>query len=265
MREWLPMRNSFLRSLVQAEEPPPGMHCSVCRELIGSWRCDDCLGRPIYCTGCCRTSHIRNPLHRVEAWSGSFFQPAWLSSAGVCIHTGHGGEVCPADAEAENSTSQTESMEAEWLRGDLDDNNCLPDEAADIPSNLFTKPEVRDKDGNPMLVVVDTSGIHHIGVRWCQCPKAEDRCLQLLKMGLYPASVKRPKTVFTFRVLDDFLIENEECKTSALSYYSKLKRTTNNAFPQVVVVCALGGRMWTGADLPIGPVPGTYASNPTMA
>ncbi|KAI5985315.1 hypothetical protein EDC04DRAFT_2913872 [Pisolithus marmoratus] len=49
---------------------------------------------------------------------------------------------------------------------------------------------------------------------------------------LFLASISKPKTAFTFDVLDHFLIDALECKTSAMSFYQKLKRFTNNAFPE---------------------------------
>ncbi|KAI6111790.1 hypothetical protein EDD16DRAFT_1448115, partial [Pisolithus croceorrhizus] len=51
-----------------------------------------------------------------------------------------------------------------------------------------------------------------------------------------PASISKPKAAFTFDVLDHFLIDALECKTSAMSFYQKLKRFTNNAFPERVPV-----------------------------
>ncbi|KAI6024926.1 hypothetical protein BKA83DRAFT_4124738 [Pisolithus microcarpus] len=52
------------------------------------------------------------------------------------------------------------------------------------------------------------------------------------RQRLFPASISKPKTAFTFDVLDHFLIDALECKTSAMSFYQKLKRFTNNAFPE---------------------------------
>lgn len=51
--------------------------------------------------------------------------------------------------------------------------------------------------------------------------------------------MQRTKTVFTFGVLDDFVRDNLECGTSALNYYSKLRRVTSNAFPHLVPVSVL--------------------------
>ncbi|KAG1722601.1 uncharacterized protein EDB91DRAFT_1255997 [Suillus paluster] len=52
--------------------------------------------------------------------------------------------------------------------------------------------------------------------------------------GLFPASFINPKTVFTFAVLDDFLLDNLECGTSVMNYYSKLQCSTSSAFPHLV-------------------------------
>nr|VWP01792.1 Cytochrome P450 monooxygenase AKT7 (EC (AK-toxin biosynthesis protein 7) [Ganoderma boninense] len=85
-----------------------------------------------------------------------------------------------------------------------------------------------------MIVVVDLEGVHELPFSFCACPNAVRDDLQLIDLGYYPASIQLPKTVFTKRVLDDFLLSNKECKTSARNYYNKLRRTTNPAFPHMV-------------------------------
>ncbi|KAG2064539.1 hypothetical protein BDR04DRAFT_1035048, partial [Suillus decipiens] len=50
----------------------------------------------------------------------------------------------------------------------------------------------------------------------------------------FPASFNRPKTAFTFRVLDDFLLDNLECSTLAMNYYSKLQQMNLIMFPHLV-------------------------------
>ena len=87
-----------------------------------------------------------------------------------------------------------------------------------------------------MMVIVDLSGVHEIPVLFCQCRGAEPPDQQLLRMGLYPATSKRPRTAFTFRLLDDVLLTNKECRTSIMKYYNKLRRITNNIFPHMVPV-----------------------------
>ncbi|KAG1897763.1 uncharacterized protein F5891DRAFT_1129849 [Suillus fuscotomentosus] len=85
------------------------------------------------------------------------------------------------------------------------------------------------------LVIVHSTGVYSHCVSWCQCPEAEkDRHLHLLKAKLFPASITRPQSAFTFDVLDNFLIDALECKTSAMSFYQKLRCFTNNAFPHTI-------------------------------
>ncbi|KAH9012492.1 hypothetical protein EDB85DRAFT_2076743 [Lactarius pseudohatsudake] len=97
-----------------------------------------------------------------------------------------------------------------------------------------SKPDHRDKEGNPIITVVDRSGIHEISVSWCCCPEAPEREMQLMMAGLFPATFRNPKTVFTFRVLEDFHLDNLECKTTASQFFSRLRRLTNDEFPNTV-------------------------------
>ncbi|KAG2047197.1 hypothetical protein BDR06DRAFT_852282, partial [Suillus hirtellus] len=85
--------------------------------------------------------------------------------------------------------------------------------------------------------IVHSSGVFTHNVSWCQCPGSHhEHHLQLLQAGLFPASTTHPRTAFTFKVLDHFLIDALECKTSAMSFFEKIRRLTNNAFPDTVPV-----------------------------
>ena len=88
------------------------------------------------------------------------------------------------------------------------------------------------------MTIVHTNGIFTHEVSWCHCPGADSKSwhLELLRERLFPASITKPKTAFSFEVLDHFLIDALECKTSAMSFYQKLKRITNNAFPEQLPV-----------------------------
>ena len=57
---------------------------------------------------------------------------------------------------------------------------------------------------NPILLVIDSSGIHHLSTRVCRCIGTQPIDIQLMQMDLYPASQKAPHTVFTFDVLERF-------------------------------------------------------------
>ncbi|KAG1834322.1 hypothetical protein DFJ58DRAFT_670655 [Suillus subalutaceus] len=86
------------------------------------------------------------------------------------------------------------------------------------------------------MVIIDKSGVHRLRVRCCNCPNAMSPDLQMFQRGFFPTSFNKPKTLFTFRVLDDFLLDNLECGTSAMNYYSKLRRMTLRMFPHLVPV-----------------------------
>jgi CxC2 like cysteine cluster associated with KDZ transposases len=101
-----------------------------------------------------------------------------------------------------------------------------------IPSRMQTAPS-----GNPILTIVDRSGVFEMEIVFCICSDDGKLDEQLLQSGLFPATFKQPKTMFTFSVLDDFLKDNLECKTTAQQYYSKLQSVTSKMFPNHVPVC----------------------------
>ncbi|KAG1859456.1 hypothetical protein C8R48DRAFT_748603 [Suillus tomentosus] len=86
-----------------------------------------------------------------------------------------------------------------------------------------------------MTTIVDKSGVDTHMVKYCTCPNAVAADIQMFRMGLFPASFLEPKTAFTFNVLNDFLLDNLECGTLAMNYYSKLRRMTTTVFPHLVL------------------------------
>ena len=218
--EWLPRKGEYLSELLQAEGRPANPTCLICRQQEGIWKCLDCLGRPTHCRTCSIQVHSLLPFHRVERWNGAFFKPAWLWQAGLIIHLGHSGVPCP------NAIASV-----------LDTANA-PDDSLDHNGHLeeLEFPKGSDDQGNPLLIVVDRTGIHTVAIQWCSCLAAPSHDLQLLQFQMFPASFRSIKTAFTFQVLDDFLTDNRECKTSAMNYFSKLRRLTTNTFPHTVPV-----------------------------
>jgi hypothetical protein len=94
MRAYLPRRNMYLQRILAGE----GISSSACEscQLPGRWRCLCCLGRPLFCRRCCRSQHQRLIFHRVQKWTGKFFQDASLWEVGVRLSIGHGGDNCPS-------------------------------------------------------------------------------------------------------------------------------------------------------------------------
>ncbi len=68
--------------------------------------------------------------------------------------------------------------------------------------------------------------------------------MQLMMAGLFPATFRNPKTAFTFQVLEEFHLDNLECKTTPSQFFSRLRRITNDEFPNSVPVRELS----TSAD-----------------
>ncbi|KAJ7148360.1 hypothetical protein C8R46DRAFT_536689 [Mycena filopes] len=82
-------------------------------------------------------------------------------------------------------------------------------------------------------VLVDVNGIHLARIYFCRCgiiTTGED--IQLLQARLFPATLQRPSTVFTFEVLDNFYAHHLASKMTAGGYYRGLRKLTGNTFPQ---------------------------------
>ena len=162
------------------------------------------------------------PLHFIEKWTGHFFDKTSLNREGFVSNLGHGGEPCPAGktGKAQEKTHPGSSDEEE---GEDDEDEVL-----------LAGWEKRNKK---CLVIVDISGVHQLLINWCKCKTAPDPHIQLLQNRFFPASLKSPSTAFTFSLLDYFYIDSVECKTSASSFFSKLRRLTNSSSPRSVPVC----------------------------
>lgn len=230
-------RANYLQHLLAGESPPKDRHCSACSIADGLWRCKNCFGTPSYCTRCCHETHQKLPFHRVERWTGTYYTPAWLVDVGIKINLGHGGLECPCDGhhdigEADPDISATDDWFFDGEEDDFEDRLILQSFPSEVPMHL-------DKDRETSMVIVDSSGFHRMVVRWCSCPGRKRPDLQLLEEGLYPTTSKQPQTAFTFQVLDDFLVDNVECKTACLNFHKKLQRLTCAAFPHTVPVCVI--------------------------
>jgi CxC2 like cysteine cluster associated with KDZ transposases len=95
------------------------------------------------------------------------------------------------------------------------------------------------KSGNSLMTAVDRNGVFDTEILFCECSDSPSRDEQLLRMGLFPATFRQIETLFSFSVLDDFLTDNLECKTTAQQYFTKLQSMTSAMFPHYVPVCLL--------------------------
>ena len=237
--EWLPQRDSYISEILDLEKSPANQLCLRCQSQQGYFRCKECFSQALLCRSCCFSIHRNMPLHHIEKWTGQFFDATSLNQEGFTLFLGHGGEPCPANHTGrDRQENQPGSSDEDGGEGENDG----------IPLAGWEKQDRR------CLVIIDTSGVHQLHISWCQCENAAEPHIQLLRSRFFPASIKRPSTAFTFSLLDYFHIDSVECKTSALSFFSKLRRLTNSSNPHSVPVCLkmFCGLCW--ADQPLGPV-----------
>ncbi|KAI9431655.1 hypothetical protein H4582DRAFT_1822223 [Lactarius indigo] len=234
MEEFIPRIGPYLRCLLDSEGVPAMTTCQSCMSAPFEWRCTECFPTLVLCKECCRKSHQWLPFHRVQRWTGKYFISSWMWEVGVSLRLGHSGDLCPNQL---NQSSQMDCDDEDCQVGSQNEYDTAADFGFGTAANLGynnSKPGRRDKDGNPIITVIDRSGVHDIGVSWCCCPEAPEHDMQLMTAGLFPATFRNPKTAFTFRVLEDFHLDNLECKTTPSQFFSRLRRLTNDEFPNTV-------------------------------
>ncbi|KAJ6484788.1 hypothetical protein C8R45DRAFT_1075191 [Mycena sanguinolenta] len=85
---------------------------------------------------------------------------------------------------------------------------------------------------NPLLfTVVHGNGVHATKLAFCGCRELPiNKPRQLMRSRLFPATVKDPRTVFTFSMLKEFALHNLESKKAAYDYLGAVLRLTDNGF-----------------------------------
>ncbi|KDR76587.1 hypothetical protein GALMADRAFT_67342 [Galerina marginata CBS 339.88] len=97
--EWLSFRDAALDEILRHDglgDFLDHQYCVACNNEIGIFKCKDCLsGCRLRCRACMVKAHQDTPLHRIERWTGQFFDKACLKDLGLRIQLGHSGGVCP--------------------------------------------------------------------------------------------------------------------------------------------------------------------------
>lgn len=200
-------------------------------------------------------THTQHYLHKLESWTGSTFRPCALSELGWVLHLGHQGRPCPKTPQGQSPCPKTPqgqspctpsssdfSLHTPALDVDAhdedthDDNDPFDWEEEDTHNLEHCLGPAPPKLTSKNLIIVHSTGVFIHQVSYCQCANAASKYMQLFQEGLFPASLKSPKTAFTFDCLEMFNVDLLECKTSASNYYAKLRRLTNPSFPHIVPV-----------------------------
>ena len=226
LREWKELWGRYLNELLGLEQLPSEMcHCGTREELL---RCTDCFLSSVMCRACCLEAHRYLPFHRVQSWTGKYFKASSLYAQGHIVYVGHGGKPCPNNhSPSSDSNKDIDCLvgaELTWEDDEVETFGSQEDDNVDL--------EVTED----VLIIVHTTGVFQHRIHWCTCIGCPGRHMQLFQMCLFYCSSRRPRTVFSFDVLDYFTIDAMECKTAAQSFYTKIHRLTNNAFPHMVPV-----------------------------
>ncbi|KAH8111697.1 hypothetical protein DFH11DRAFT_1512691 [Phellopilus nigrolimitatus] len=100
LSEWLPFRPAYLDELIRHDGRTGHTACHACAGDDAHWRCLDCFGTPFSCHSCLIESHELLPLHRIEKWTGTFWEKSSLRSLGLKVHLGHAGKPCALPSPA---------------------------------------------------------------------------------------------------------------------------------------------------------------------
>ncbi|PPQ95982.1 hypothetical protein CVT26_016198 [Gymnopilus dilepis] len=79
------------------------------------------------------------------------------------------------------------------------------------------------------MIIVHTNGFHHIPVEFCACTGSSSSFYQLVDADLFPATLEKPETAFTFELLDTFQKLSLRSKINAYDYHRALQEMTDAA------------------------------------
>lgn len=91
-------------------------------------------------------------------------------------------------------------------------------------------------DRSIMYTLTHTNGVHRVRIQECCCARAHRTVSQLLRAGLFPATLDRPESAFTFHLLRQWDLHFLTSKKSAYDFFEALHRLTDNTGTRPVKV-----------------------------
>ncbi|EPS99172.1 hypothetical protein FOMPIDRAFT_1091383, partial [Fomitopsis schrenkii] len=88
-----------------------------------------------------------------------------------------------------------------------------------------------------------TNSVHHVYVQECCCQAKHNTVSQLLHMGLFPATLERPESAFTFELLRQWDLHFQTSKKSAYDFFKALHRLMDNTGTRAVKLNVVS-RLW---------------------
>ncbi|TFK58222.1 hypothetical protein BDN72DRAFT_782377, partial [Pluteus cervinus] len=95
MQEFAPHMECLQMTILSLEASHSTSQSCPCGNVNTIYRCINCFHSPVFCSACIVTTHVLNPFHRLEKWTGTHFSRIPLGDLGGVIHLGHGGQRCP--------------------------------------------------------------------------------------------------------------------------------------------------------------------------
>ncbi|KAH9852416.1 hypothetical protein C2E23DRAFT_868595 [Lenzites betulinus] len=81
------------------------------------------------------------------------------------------------------------------------------------------------------FVIAHTNGVHRCRIQYCHCANRDEQVYQLITAALWPATLDRPESGFTFDVLKLWHLEWDISHMSAQDFYRILQHLTDNGSP----------------------------------
>ncbi|CAA7270803.1 unnamed protein product [Cyclocybe aegerita] len=78
------------------------------------------------------------------------------------------------------------------------------------------------------FVIIDSDGVHEVGLDFCGCQQSMPKTIQLLRAQLFPSTTTYPNTAATFRVLETFQMLGFTSKISGFEFYQALAQRTDS-------------------------------------
>ncbi|KAK7050165.1 hypothetical protein R3P38DRAFT_3173239 [Favolaschia claudopus] len=196
MAELKSQESVFLDCLLASHHNPDVLTpCACGRGLARKVKCADCLHGVVLCPQCWVDAHRANPTHWALVWNTN---ERYFERHDFCRVLGSASVALGHNGR-----------------------RCPAADAA----KSFT--------------LVDTNGIHATAISFCRCktgegqgPKPEFE--QLLCAGIFPATVKQPKTGYTLNLLEHYRELRNQSKISAYSFILVLQRLADPWFSDAV-------------------------------
>ncbi len=237
MNAWIPLISSFLDEIIcrdgpgaQATDGP----CNSCAQFSPLFHCSECFSNELLCQACIISSHALAPFHHIQV-SLLPSSPSAFLLINICLSI--------LNQEWNGHYFKQTSLQKLGLHIQLGHDGA-PCPSPHISTSLST--------------ILHTNGIHSIHIDHCACHQGHNIGItaQFLRLGLWPATVKDPKTATTIQLLDFHHQLTLQSKVNLYDFYWSLSRLTSNADDSVIPVRSLC--LWHPQSL-------TYYSSPSVS